>query len=328
MKFGTMAKAGMAVLKGKTLGVDYPLFVVLSVTSRCQARCHYCQIPERDIAYMKTEQMFSLVDQIAAMGTQRLGIWGGEPLLRKDIGDIVSYAHEKGLYTTLDTNGYLLNKRWDSLKDLDHLIVSLDGDETAHDANREPGSWRKLMKGLEAVPRGTTLWTITVVTKHNLNSIDWILDKADEMGFMPTFQLLHHNDVMAAPGARDMLPTDAEYRDVLRRLLAAKKAGRKIGTSAACFEHLLNWEDYSKIAQPGPSKHFNCSAGKFYCNVDSDGTVYPCSLLVGEIPAPNFLEVGFEQAYKSLKPIPCHSCLATCFSEYNLIFSLHFGTIL
>lgn len=330
MKFGTMARAGMAVLKGKVAGVDYPLFVTLSVTSRCQARCTYCQIPERDIAYLKTEQIFSLIDQIAAMGTQRLGVWGGEPLLRKDMGDIISHAKKRGLYTTLDTNGYLLEKRWDSLKDLDHLIVSLDGDQEAHDRNREPGSWQKLMNGLRTIPKGMNVWTITVLTKHNLNSIDWILDQADRLGFVPTFQVLHHNEAMAGD-TKAMLPTDAEYRDVLRRLLAAKKAGRRIGTSTACFEHLLEWKDYSKIAQPEPSRTFGCTAGKFYCNVDSDGTVYPCSLLVGEpshSPAPNFLTTGFAEAYRQLKPIPCQSCLATCFSEYNLLFGLHWGTIL
>lgn len=328
MKLLTMARAGMAVLKGRIFGVDFPLFVILAATSSCQSRCTYCQIPQRPMRSMTTDDVFSLIDQITAMGTQRLGIWGGEPLLRRDIGEIVAYAKHRGLYVTLDTNGYLLPEKWDTLKAVDHLILSLDGNREAHDANREAGSFDRVMDALAVLPKGKTVWTITVLTRRNLHQIDWILDLGDRLGFVPTFQVLHHNSAMAGD-VSDLMPSDAEYRAVLQRLVALKKAGRKIGTSRACFEHLVGWSDYSTIATPERSRQFKqCWAGRFFANVDSDGSVYPCSLLQGEIPAPNFLEVGFAQAYRSLAPLPCQACLATCYTEYNLLFGLHFGTIM
>lgn len=328
MKLLTMAKAGMAVLKGRLLGVDFPLFVILAATSQCQSRCNYCQIPRRPTRTMSTDDVFRLIDQITAMGTQRLGIWGGEPLLRPDIGDIVGYAKHRGLYVTLDTNGYLLPKRWNALKQVDHLILSLDGDREAHDANREPGSFDRVMDAMAALPPGRTVWTITVLTKRNLDQVDWLVDMGDRLGFVPTFQVLHHNAAMAGDTS-DLMPSDAEYRAVLNKLIAMKRAGRKIGTSRAAFEHLVGWRDYSAISTPEPSPKFKrCWAGGFFANVDSDGSVYPCSLLQGEIPAPNFLEVGFAEAYRRLAPIPCQACLATCYTEYNLLFGLHFGTIM
>lgn len=328
MKLATMARAGAAVLKSRVAGVDFPLFVILSTNNRCNARCAYCKIPLRKQKEMSTEEMYRLIDEISALGTQRLGIWGGEPLLRKDIVDIVKHARSRGLYTTLDTNGYLLPKRRELLDYLDHLIVSLDGPQEAHDANREAGSWEKVMAALDCVPRERTVWTITVLTKHNIGreQIDWILDEADRRNLIATFQVLHHNELF---GVNESLRPSADaYREALAYLLEQKRKGRRIGTSEGCFEHLIGWKDYQKNVAPEPGRGWSkCWGGKFYVNVDPNGDLYPCSLTVGDVPAPNFLDLGFAEAYRRVAPPPCHSCLATCYSEYNLLFSLHWRTI-
>lgn len=327
MKFSTMVRAGTAVLKSRVAGVDYPLFAILSTNNTCQSRCRYCRIPSRAQKEMSTEQILGLIDQMAEMGTQRLGLWGGEPLLRPDITRIVSHARQRGLYVTLDTNGYLLPERRELLDHLDHLILSLDGPEEAHDANREPGSWKKVMAALDCIPPGRTVWTITVLTRHNIQHVDWILDEADRRGFVPTFQVLHHNELF---GINDELrPSAEEYAQVLRYLAEQKRRGRRIGTSVGCFEHLAAWKDYQRNTSPeGGLGWKKCWGGKFFVNIDTNGDLYPCSLTVGELPAPNALELGFAEAYRQVAPPPCQSCLATCYSEYNLLFSLNFRTIL
>lgn len=329
MKLKTMARAGAAVLKGRIAGVDFPLFVILSTNNRCQARCSYCKIPERRQPEMTTEQILRLIDEMAAMGVQRLGIWGGEPLLRKDIVEIVAHARRRGLYTTLDTNGYLLPRRTELLDYLDHLILSLDGPQAVHDLNREPGSWKKVMAALDCVPPGRTVWTITVLTRHNIarETLDWILDLAEERGFIPTFQVLHHSELF---GVNDPLrPSPEEYRECLRYLLDQKRRGRPVGTSAECFANLIHWHDYTQNTSPnGQVGYKRCWAGKFFVNVDPNGDLYPCSLTVGQVPAPNWLELGFAEAYRRVAPNPCNACLATCYTEYNLLFSLNWRTIL
>ena len=327
MKFTTMAKAGLAVLKGNAAGVSYPLFVTLATNNACQSHCKYCKIPKRQQRELTTEEIFRLIDEIAAMGTQRLGIWGGEPLLRADIIDIVKHAHDAGLYVTLDSNGYLLPQKREILDHLDHIIISLDGPKEAHDANREEGSWEKVMAAINCVPPGMTLWTITVLTKHNIDKVDWILDEAEKRKFIPTFQVLHHSENF---GINDELrPSPEEYRKCLAYLRDQKKKGRAIGTSIGCFDHLINWQDYTKNMSPDGSECWKkCWGGKFFVNVDANGDLYPCSLVIGSAPAPNFLEHGFAEAYKRITPPPCQSCLATCFTEYNLLLSLNAKTIM
>jgi MoaA/NifB/PqqE/SkfB family radical SAM enzyme len=325
VKLATMLKAGTGVLQGYLSGRYPPLFLILSVTNRCLSHCRYCKIPDRRQRELSTAEIGSLLKQAAALGTQRLGIWGGEPLVREDIGEIIHQAKALGLYVTLDSNGYLVPERLKDLRELDHLIISFDGPEAAHDANREPGSHAKVMRALEAATPHHKVWTITVLTKHNLDSLDYIFAQAERLGLVTTFQLLHHNPNL---GKNDeLLPSPEEYRAVLDKLIQAKRAGKPIGTSYLALQHLRRWQDYREIKLPRHASPFHCWAGKFYFNVDSDGSVYPCSLLVDDVPHANFLEHGLAAALRALPALPCDGCLATCYTEYNSLFSMNLSTI-
>ncbi len=326
MKFSTMAKAGLAVLRGHLTNIKGPLFVTLATNNSCPSRCQYCRIPHRQQPALSTEDIFRLIDEIVAMGTLRLGIWGGEPLLRHDIVDIVRHASESGLYVTMDSNGYLLPQKKKVLDYLDHLILSIDGDEPYHDANREPGSWKKVMAAMDCLPPDKPLWTITVITKNNIDHLDWILDLAEERHFIPTFQVLHFNSHF---GNNDPLrPKPEAYRRALTYLLEKKKKGRPVGNSVLCLENLISWPDYTINTLPKPGKGWRkCWGGEFMVNVDANGDLYPCSMTIDELPAPNYLQLGFAEAYRRITSPPCHSCLGTCYNEYNLLLSLDYRTI-
>lgn len=328
MKYTRMARAGAGVFKGHITGRPDPMFVILAVTDRCNSNCNYCKIPQRGNVELTFGQIRDLIDQISDLGCQRLGLWGGEPLIRDDIGEIVDYAVSKGLYVTLDSNGYLYPEKADQLKNLSHLILSIDGPKKAHDANRIVGGFDMVYDALKvAKERKIKTWTITVLTENNINdeSLDELLDLADELNFMPTFQLLYHGDTMG--DSVSMKPSDDEYRDVLKRLVEKKKQGRRIGTSVKCFKHLIEWPDYRRNKSSESSSYFKCWGGKFYANVDTNGKIYPCSVLVDEMDALNYLDVGFEKALAHVSSPPCKKCIATCYSEYNMLFSLDFKTI-
>jgi hypothetical protein len=60
-----------------------------------------------------------------------------------------------------------------------------------------------------------------------------------------------------------------------------------------------------------------------YCNIDVDGRVYPCSLLIGIYPpALSALEVGFQKAFDASRELPCQACVAGCYTEYNYLYGL------
>jgi cyclic pyranopterin phosphate synthase len=107
----------------------------LSVTDRCNLRCQYC-MPEKDYVWLPREDLLhfeeisALVDIFIGLGVDRLRLTGGEPLLRRDLAELVSMLSRKPGLTDLamTTNGILLADHIDGLKSagLRRITVSLD----------------------------------------------------------------------------------------------------------------------------------------------------------------------------------------------------------
>jgi cyclic pyranopterin phosphate synthase len=107
----------------------------ISVTDRCNLRCHYC-MPEPDYAWLPKETILSFeeIDAIAAaltaLGVDRIRITGGEPLLRRDLPTLIrSLAAREGVRDlALTTNGILLAAQARALREagLHRITISLD----------------------------------------------------------------------------------------------------------------------------------------------------------------------------------------------------------
>ncbi len=107
----------------------------LSVTDRCNLRCQYC-MPEKEYVWLPRENILSfeeisfLVDVFASVGLSKIRITGGEPLLRKDLPDLIRLLAAKSLIQdlALTTNGILLADQATALRaaGLHRITVSLD----------------------------------------------------------------------------------------------------------------------------------------------------------------------------------------------------------
>ena len=107
----------------------------VSVTDRCNLRCHYC-MPETDYVWLPRQDILSfeevsaLVDLFADLGVDSVRITGGEPLLRKDLPDLVSLLAAKTSTQdlALTTNGILLADQAEALQSagLHRITLSLD----------------------------------------------------------------------------------------------------------------------------------------------------------------------------------------------------------
>jgi MoaA/NifB/PqqE/SkfB family radical SAM enzyme len=321
MNLAGQLKMGLSALLG-LLGRRRPVNVMVSVTDSCPSRCTYCQIPERARADLSTEEWKDLLRQMRGAGTQRIGVWGGEPLMRRDIVELCAYARSLGIYVSVDSNGYLLPARSEILDHIDHLVLAFDGPREAHDANRESGSFDRVTRAMEVAAGRTRLWTITVLTRNNIHRLDYIMRTAEEYGFLTTFQTLHHNEKLGGDTS-GLMPTRQEYAEALHRLLQMKRSGAPIANSTRYLKSLAEWPDFSSTRLEGAFHGVSCRAGRMYCNIDVDGRVYPCSLLIGMYPdAENALEVGFREAFRAAGELPCQACTASCYTEYNFLYSL------
>jgi MoaA/NifB/PqqE/SkfB family radical SAM enzyme len=296
---------------------------MLAVTNRCNGRCRYCRIPARPADDIPLGDLLRLVDEMADAGTARLGLWGGEPLMREDIGAIVRHAKSKGMYVTMDSNGLLWREREDELDALDHVTFALDGDRAAHEANRGEGTYDRVADALEraAATAGLKVWTLTVLTKNNLGDIDAVIRTAERLKIHCAFQVLHHNDELGR-NHEALLPDPEDYRAAIRHLLRRKREGAPISSSSRYLNYVLRWPDFREPTRVEPHLGLRCKAGALYCNVDADGKVYACSLLIGKVAAKNALEAGFRNAFLAIPALPCQGCSAACFTEYNYLHGL------
>jgi len=107
----------------------------LSVTDRCNLRCAYC-MPEENYVWLPREDLLNfeeistLVDVFASLGVDKVRLTGGEPLLRRDVPDLVRMLAGRQAIRdlALTTNGVLLPDQGDALKaaGLHRITVSLD----------------------------------------------------------------------------------------------------------------------------------------------------------------------------------------------------------
>ena len=125
---------------------DRPHTLSHLVTARCNGSCATCLWRDLTSAELDTSDVVWLYEQAGRLGMAQLVVWGGEPLLRQDLPELLLAARRAGLFVTLITNGWFLAERWPELRGLvDALILSLDDVGEAHDRLRGlPGLYERL----------------------------------------------------------------------------------------------------------------------------------------------------------------------------------------
>lgn len=118
--------------------VNHPVLCNYYVTYRCNARCGFCDIWERPSPYVTLEQAEKNMQALKRLGVKVIDFTGGEPLLHRQIDELLRLAKKMGFITTLTTNALLYPKWARRLKGLvDMLHFSLDSPhKEAHDASR------------------------------------------------------------------------------------------------------------------------------------------------------------------------------------------------
>lgn len=125
------------------MGAKIPKYIMIGLTYRCQADCVHCCIgcyPKEKNKELTTQEVKKIIDQCRELGTITINFFGGEPLLREDILELIKYSSESGMYTSMDTNGY--NMTEDSARQLKDaglrlIRVSIDSaDSDEHDRLR------------------------------------------------------------------------------------------------------------------------------------------------------------------------------------------------
>ena len=149
-------RVGSYILGNKLRGVDkYPLVLMLEPLFRCNLACPGCgKIDYEDSILNKRLSLEECLAAVDECGAPIVSIPGGEPLLHKEIGAIVSGIVARKKFVYLCTNGLLLEKKLNLFEPSDYLTFSvhLDGLEEHHDhAVNQPGTFKRTVAAIREV---------------------------------------------------------------------------------------------------------------------------------------------------------------------------------
>jgi radical SAM protein with 4Fe4S-binding SPASM domain len=268
-----------------------PLAVHLEVAASCNLTCVHCfagELPRRE-ERLSLSRLDTLFAEMAAVGSFRLGLTGGEPLLRRDLFDIVDLATNHGLHPCITTNGLLVDEevaRAFGERDLVWLNVSLEGATAAsNDAVRGAGTFDEVMKKLAVLRRHTTFTLAFTITSANVDEIDQCVRLSDQVGastavFRPLYPVGVARDHLS------LMPSFEQYTSALDAI--ATMAGEDRLHHIDPFSPRIRAERQAVV-----HANLGCGAGNQVASISLSGGMNPCSFLGPEYVAGSIAEAGF-----------------------------------
>ena len=256
-------------------GLDAPICLTWELTYACNLACVHClsSSGRRDPQELTTEECLSVVDQLRELQVFYVNIGGGEPMLRRDFFEIVSYATTTGVGVKFSTNGTYLDAaaatRFAAMDYLD-IQISIDGATAdVNDAVRGEGSFaaaRRAMDHLAEAGFGPFKISL-VVTRDNVDQLDDYLAMAEGYGAQLRVTRLRPAGRGADTWHR-LHPTQSQQRQLYDWLV-----GRPDVLTGDSFFHL------SAFGESLPGLNL-CGAGRVVCLIDPIGDVYACPFVI------------------------------------------------
>lgn len=283
-------------------------FVQWHLTERCNLRCRHCYQEGKFSEELSSAEIGEVVEEIAEMiqawsetydisFAPSFNVTGGEPLLRRDLFDILETMGRKGFDLYLLSNGILIDReKAERLSQLGikGVQVSMEGPEKIHESIRGKGSFSASLGGIDhlltaglKVTLNTTLSEINAPYLEEMAALANSL-KVDRLGFsrlVPSGQgvgLLPH-----------MLDKE-EVKDLYLKIFSIQFPGLEIVTGdpvASQMDHFTDMVDLGAVPMGG------CAAGFSGLTILPDGTITPCRRL--PIPIGNVKEDSLRELWVS-----------------------------
>lgn len=164
-----------------------PLTTCLRITNQCNFSCPHC-IANGDtqkITNLSYSNIKKIIKKLSLAGVIRVDISGGEPFLRKDLSDILLFAHQCNLATVVTTNGSIITKdHIKALKDSQTFVnVSIDGPEEINNLLREPNSFTQACNTVKLLIKNDIPVRINcTLQKRNYQYIEYMYNFSKEIG--------------------------------------------------------------------------------------------------------------------------------------------------
>jgi len=281
-------------------------YLRLSVTDRCNLRCHYCmpaegieQLGHTDI--LSFEELLQIVTAASQIGIRKVRITGGEPLVRKGvIGLIEDIAQVPGIeQVTLTTNGLLLNGQVQALWDagIRRLNVSLDSLQ-AHTFSEisRGGDLQKVLSGLEEAENAVMKIKLNMVVMRGVNDQEIVPFAALSQQKPWSVRYIEYMPVIREKGWQQKIVTGSEILQRLQEVFTLEEISRTLYCGPAKPYRIKNALGTVGIITP-MSDHFCGSCNRI--RVTSTGFAKSCLLSEGGIDLKSALQQSDPEALQN-----------------------------
>ena len=282
-----------------------PVLVHFEVTLRCNARCGFCDYWKTDPA-ARDQELQDYADAARYFDPLLVTFTGGEPLLRRDLEDLVASVGKavRLKYIMLLTHGGMLSgERAQSLWDagVNQFNISLDYLDGRHDAARGiPKLTSRIFDTVDTLRRSgiDSIRFNTVIKRDNLDQIMPIVRRAEELGCGVNLSV--YTD--AKNGNRSHILDEGVVRQVdalVAELLAYKRRRRGVITSSDYYLSQIPRYARGEMSEP-------CQSGIRTIHVNPSGHVKRC---------PDFPTDFHWRDFKRYRAISCNACYYACRGE-------------
>lgn len=279
-KLSATRKLAVAARAAKNMAIGRPITVSFEITFNCNANCRHCNWgPYVEEPHLSPEVWANRLVELKPAVAQ---ISGGEPLLRKDVCDIIAKMRQRDPLAVFvfTTNVQLLTEeKYFKLRDagVDEFSFSLDYPNERHN------EYRQLKKNFEhiceLVPQlarhgNDDIVMACVVQADNFTELPRIAELAREWGVKVNFSIYTHlrtgnKELTISPDGQLSALTK-----VVNQLVMMQRNGYPIVTSAFSMRKII--EFYQTRSMP------DCQAGRRFFIINPWGKIAPCGMIQGE----------------------------------------------
>jgi len=290
--------------------IEWPSTQVLSapetlhwaVTFTCDANCPDCYVrrhKDKFAAELATKDALKVIDKIADAGVFQLAIGGGEPFLRADLAALVARAWERNLIVHLTTGQYQLESR--VFNRIARYVKCLQFGVKADILLEQPQKEREKLSRLIELSggKGINIGANLILSRSVIDKFERIIELLSTTGFKQVTLLRYK-----PPGDINRWRKESPDQDDLLAL------ERKLAKTVDTYSHIRFRVDcgLAFLQRNLPSQRAvhagirGCTAADRILAMAPDGTLFPCSQLVGdELPAGNLLADDFTSIWTSSK---------------------------
>ena len=293
-------------------GLSAPVNITWEITLKCMLSCSHCLSDSgaADAHELNTAESKKLIRQLSRLKVFQVNIGGGEPFIRDDFLELLTYAHENNVVTCVSTNGMLVDstlaKKLAALKGL-YLQLSLDGaTEDVNDEIRGKGTYQKILKAADRLAENNVPFSMNaVLTRQNYSQLEDLRRLAH--GYGAELRVSRFRPSGRGKQSKALLGPTKDQLEAFAEWLAAHDKVRT-GDSFFC----LTSENRRRKGLD------MCGAAKMTCCIAPNGNVYPCAFLqeppflVGNVRQTSFKELwDTSPVFLNLRHLSIEAC-QTC----------------